>query len=692
MSQAQVRETFDPGIAHFAISAPPVNALSAAVRAELLAHIGNAQTNSTVQAIILTGEGRTFSAGADIKEFGKNLTPTLDDLLEVLELSSKHIIAVLNGAAAGGGLEIALACHFRVAAQSAKLSLPEVKLGLVPAGGGTQRLTRLVGAEAALEIMTSGRQVAANEALALKLVDAVFPDEQLQEAALSFARSVVSEPLRHISQLDAQIYAARQDWDTVQSALDAVVKRFRGAAAPRAIAECVRAAIEKPMEQGLELEKQLFAELLEGDQSKALRRLFFAERLAAQPPNGAKAAGYAPVQTVGIIGAGTMGTGIAMSFLAAGIPVTLVDVNPENLIRGNNNIARSFKASAQKGRIGEAEAGACTRRLSIAQSIESLSNHDLIIEAAFEDAVVKKSIFAELGSRARSDAILASNTSYLDIGELADQTPKPERVIGLHFFSPAHIMKLVEVVHTEKSAPAVIAAAMALTRALGKIPVLVGNAHGFVGNRMSSRRLVQARNIILEGATPWDVDRVFHDFGFPMGPFAMMDLAGLDLGWTPEKSRGATVAELLCEQGRRGQKTGAGYYDYDEQRQKKPSPLVEGIIRKFAAGRNIAQCRISDQEILERCLYPVVNEGVKILAAGNARRATDIDVVWVYGFGWPAYKGGPMYWADAIGLTAIVAALRKLEQSHGPDFTPAPLLERLAQQRERVSDFVVDRM
>jgi 3-hydroxyacyl-CoA dehydrogenase len=692
MSQARIIHTFDAGVAHLAISSPPVNALSAVVRAELLAHIGTAQTTSSVQAIILTGEGRMFSAGADIKEFGKNLTPPLDDLLGVLELSNKPIIAVLNGAAAGGGLEIALACHFRVAAQSAKLSLPEVKLGLLPAGGGTQRLTRLVGVEAALEIMTSGRQVAANEALALSLVDAVFPDDQLYEAALSFARSVVGAPLRRIRELDAHINAARQNRGTVESALAAVAKKFRGAAAPRAISECVRAAIEEPMEQGLKLERRLFTELLEGDQSKALRRLFFAERLAAQPPDGATGAQYPPVQAVGIIGAGTMGSGIAMSFLTAGIPVTLVDVNPEGLIRGKNAIARSFKASAQKGRITEAEAAACSGRLSIAESIESLSSHDLIIEAAFEDAAVKKSIFTELGSRARPDAILASNTSYLDIGELADRTPNPERVIGLHFFSPAHIMKLVEVVHTERSAPAVIAAAMALTKRLGKIPVLVGNAHGFVGNRMSSRRLVQARNIILESATPWDVDRVFQDFGFPMGPFTMMDLAGLDLGWTPEKSRGASVAELLCEQGRRGQKSGAGYYDYDDQRQKKPSPLVEGIIRTFAAARNISQCQISDQEILERCLYPVVNEGVKILAAGKARRASDIDVAWVYGFGWPAYKGGPMYWADAIGLSAIVASLRKLEQSHGPDFTPAPLLERLARQRERLADFTVDRM
>jgi len=679
--------SIESGIAKIVISSPPVNALSAAVRRELLAHLQASSLASDVRAIILTAEGHTFSAGADIKEFGKVLTPTLYDVLDFLESSGKPVIAALNGAAAGGGLEIALACNYRVAAKSAKLSLPEVKLGLLPAGGGTQRLPRLIGVEMALDIMTSGRQVAADEALTIGIVDAVFPDSTLLHDAMAFALSITTASLPRVSQRTDKLDAARSNSTGLAQAFLALEKKFRGAEAPRAIARCVQAALEAPIERGLMLERQLFKTLLESEQSKALQRLFFAERQAAQPPVNTEGL-PPPIHSVGVVGAGTMGTGIAMSFLNAGFPVTMIDVTPESLERGKATITRAYQSSVQKGRQSDADAKACVARLTTDTSLNLLSSQDLIIEAVFEDLTVKKSIFSALADIARPDAILATNTSYLDVSTLAAETRHPECVIGLHFFSPANIMKLVEVVRTDRSAPTVVAAAMALAKRLSKIPVLVENAHGFVGNRMSAKRLFQARSLIVEGATPWEVDSVFERFGFPMGPFAMLDLAGLDIGWSAAASRGASVAELLCEQGRRGQKTGAGYYDYDDRRQKQPSPLVEKIIRQFAAGQGIAQRSISDQEILERCLYSVVNEGAKILAEAKVRRATDIDVAWVHGFGWPAYKGGPMYWADSVGLSKIVTALENLEQTIGGAFTPEPLLKRLADEDRKLSDFV----
>jgi len=448
----------------------------------------------------------------------------------------------------------------------------------------------------------------------------------------------------------------------------------------------VQDAVELPFDDGLKLERKTFIELLASTQSRAQRHVFFAERQVWKVADIADDTPVLPIKKVGVIGAGTMGGGISMNFLNAGIPVTIVETAEMALARGLSVIRKNYENTAKKGRMSAADVETRMGLLTGTLAIEKLADCDLIIEAVFENMAIKKEIFAKLDAIAKPGAILASNTSYLDVDQIASATKRPESVLGMHFFSPANVMRLLEVVRGDKTAKPVIATAMGLARKIGKIAALVGVCHGFVGNRMLAQRQREAQKLILEGAMPWDVDRVLYDFGLPMGPFAMSDLAGLDIGWSKETTRSATIREILCEQDRRGQKTGAGFYDYEENRNAKPSPVVEKIILDFAAAKGVNRRAISDQEILERCLYPLVNEGAKILEEGKAQRASDIDIVWINGYGWPVYTGGPMFWADSVGLEKVLTALKRYEAEMGDDFKPSPLLERLVAEGKGFGD------
>ncbi|TXN00180.1 3-hydroxyacyl-CoA dehydrogenase, partial [Methylobacterium sp. WL122] len=560
-----------------------------------------------------------------------------------------------------------------------KLGLPEVKLGLVPGAGGTQRLPRVVGPQKALEIITSGQPVGAKAAQAMGLVDALTGADTLVADAVAFAERVLAEGQAspRIRDRDDRIAEGRDNPGLFEAFRKANAKKFRGFEAPEGCIRCVEAACNRPFAEGMAFERETFERLMHGAQSIAQRHVFFAEREAAKIPGLGKDTPTRAVARVGIIGAGTMGGGISMNFLNAGIPVTIVEAKPEALERGLKTIRRNYDGSAKKGRITAADVETRMGLLTDSLDFADLAACDLIIEAAFEDMDLKRTIFEKLDAIAKPGAILASNTSYLDIDVIAGMTKRPQDVIGMHFFSPANVMRLLEVVRGAKTAPDVIATAMALGRRIGKVAVLVGVCHGFVGNRMLEQRQREANKLILEGALPQDVDRVVEGVGLPMGPFAMSDLAGLDIGWSAETSKGESVRDILCEQDRRGQKTGRGFYDYDENRQSTPSSEVDAVIRQVSERKGIARRTVTDQEILERCLYPMVNEGAKILEEGKALRASDIDTVWINGYGWPVYTGGPMHWADAIGLDTILARMKAFEAEHGPEFTPSALLEKL---------------
>ena len=670
----------DGRVAVITLASPPVNALGTPLRESLRDRIAEAGADEAVGAIVLTGSGKLFSGGADITEFGKPPRGMgLGELLDIIETSFKPVVAAIHGQALGGGLELALACHHRVATPSAKLGLPEVKLGLVPGAGGTQRLPRVVGPQKALEIITSGQPVGAKAAQAMGLVDALTGADTLVADATAFAERVLAEGQAspRIRDRDDRIAEGRDNPGLFDAFRKANSKKFRGFEAPEGCIRCVEAACNRPFAEGIAFERETFERLMHGAQSIAQRHVFFAEREAAKIPGLGKDTPTRAVARVGIIGAGTMGGGISMNFLNAGIPVTIVEAKPEALERGLKTIRRNYDGSAKKGRITAADVEARMGLLTDSLDFADLAACDLIIEAAFEDMDLKRTIFEKLDAIAKPGAILASNTSYLDIDVIAGMTKRPQDVIGMHFFSPANVMRLLEVVRGAKTAPDVIATAMALGRQIGKVAVLVGVCHGFVGNRMLEQRQREANKLILEGALPQDVDRVVEGVGLPMGPFAMSDLAGLDIGWSAETSKSESVRDILCEQDRRGQKTGRGFYDYDENRKSTPSSEVEAVIRQVSERKGIARRTVTDQEILERCLYPMVNEGAKILEEGKALRASDIDTVWINGYGWPVYTGGPMHWADGIGLDKILARIKAFAAEHGPEFTPSALLEKL---------------
>jgi 3-hydroxyacyl-CoA dehydrogenase len=664
---------------------PPLNAFSAALRQGLADAIGLAQSASDVDAVVIRGEGRAFSAGADISEFGKPPEgPSLAVLVDVIEQSNKPVIAAIHGPALGGGLEIALACHYRLATPAAKLGLPEVKLGLLPGAGGTQRLPRIVGVEAALEMIVSGEPVSPARAAEIGLVDKVIGAGSVETDALAFAAEVVGRREHpRASQRTDKIAEAVRDPGVFDRFRQAQTRRLRGLEAPEACIQAVKAAVDLPYAEGLQKERELFLKLVSGDQSRALRHIFFAERAAAKIDDIAPDTPLIAIKHVGVIGAGTMGGGIAMNFLAAGIPVTMVEREQTPLDRGVATIRKNYEASAKKGRFTDAQVQQAMALLTPSLRFEDLANCDLVIEAVFENMDIKKQVFRSLDGIVKPGAILATNTSYLNVDEIGAVTARPQDVIGLHFFSPANIMRLLEIVRGAKTSPQALKTCMELSKTIGKIAVVAGVCPGFIGNRMLAQRQREAQALILEGAKPWNVDRVLVAFGFPMGPFQMSDLAGLDIGWSAETSKSATVREVLCERGRRGQKTGKGFYDYDESRHPTPSAEVEEIIAEFAKKSGKPQRPVDDQEILERLLYPMVNEGAKILDEHMAQRASDIDIVWLNGYGWPARTGGPMFWANQIGLNTVVDALEGYI-ARGDAVEIAPLLRDKAARREPI--------
>lgn len=654
---------------------PPVNALGAQVRQGLAKALADAQGDPAIKAIVIRGAGKMFSGGADITEFGKPpVDPWLPQVVDAIEASAKPVVAAIHGMALGGGLEVALGAHYRIASPKARLGLPEVSLGILPGAGGTQRLPRLVGVETALGMIVSGTPIAASKAAQAGLVDKLAEsDESLAAEAIAYARTLT---------------APRRTGDRSVSADPAVFEQFaaqnarkiKGLDAPQACIAAVKAATELPLDQGQEKERALFQQLVAGEQSKALRHVFFAERAAAKIDGLPKDIQLRPITKVGVIGAGTMGGGISMNFLSANIPVTMVEMVQDALDRGIGVMRKNYEATAAKGRLTAEQVEKAMGLVTPTLDFSALADCDLIIEAVYENMDVKKEIFARLDGIAKPGAMLASNTSYLSIDEIAAATTRPQDVLGLHFFSPANVMKLVEVVRGAKTAPDALATGMDIARKIGKVPVVAGVCYGFIGNRMLIPRQANANALLLEGATPEQVDRVHTDFGMPMGPFQMADLAGVDIGWHRDPSRIESLQDALCAEGRWGQKKQAGFYDYDEKRRPTPSPVVATIIDDFRARAGIVPRDISDEEIMVRTLYSMVNEGAKILEEGIAQRASDIDVVWNYGYGWPRHKGGPMFWADTVGLDKIAQALTRYQQALGAEFTLSPLLLDCAAQ------------
>ena len=632
---------------------PPVNALGAAVRIGLAAGIAEAEANPTVKAIVIRCDGRTFFAGADITEFTKPpVMPLLPEVVDVIEACTKPVVAAIHGTALGGGCEIALGCHYRIAVPSAKLGTPEVKLGLLPGAGGTQRLPRTAGIEAAVEMCAGGAPIAATRALDLGLIDRLAAEDSLIADALGFARECATMGPRPTRALPVKGEPA-----SIPAYAQANARKFRGFEAPAANIACVEAATRLSFDDGIAFEREQFTRLMFGTQSAAQRHIFFAERQAQKIDGIGPDVQPRAIARVGVIGAGTMGGGISMNFLSAGIPVTIVEMKQDALDRGAALIRKNYEATAAKGRMTPAQVGAAMGALTPTLDLEALADCDLVIEAVFEQMEIKKEIFGKLDRICKPGAILASNTSYLDIDEIAASTSRPQDVLGMHFFSPANVMKLLEVVRGAKTAPDAIVTAMALAKKIGKVAVVAGVCHGFIGNRMLEPRQVQAMKLLMEGATPQQIDKVHTDFGMPMGPFQMSDLAGVDIGWHRDPSRIENIRDALAAVGRWGQKTGKGFYDYDERRTPTPSAETQAIIDDFAAKSNLPKRAITDEEIVARTLYPMVNEGHLILEEGKAQRASDIDVVWIYGYGWPVYRGGPMFWGDLEGAAKIVAGL-----------------------------------
>ena len=658
----------DGDVAVIIVNNPPVNALSWHVRQGLEDNFKAALADDGVKAIVLRCDGGTFIAGADISEFGKAPRgPDFNAVLNMIEAASKPVVAAIHGTALGGGLETALVCHYRVAVPSAKLGVPEVKLGLLPGAGGTQRLPRVVGVEAAATMTSLGDPVPAPKAKEMGLVDELAGEDSLAADAIAFARAKIADGPRPTRER-----AVFGDVGVIEQLKTKNAKRWRGFEAPYANLACVEAATRLPFEEGLAFERQEFMKLMMGSQSAAQRHIFFAERQAAKIDGLPKDIKLRDVKKVGIIGAGTMGGGIMMNFLQKGFPCTIVEMQQEALDRGLGVVRKNYDASAAKGRFKPEQVDQMMDLITPALELEALADCDLIIEAVYENMDVKKEIFGKLDKIAKPGAILASNTSYLDVNEIAASTGRPGDVLGMHFFSPANVMKLLEVVRGDKTADDVLATAMAIGKKIGKVAVVAGVCHGFIGNRMLAPRQIEAQKLLLEGATPAQVDKVHVDFGMPMGPFQMSDLAGVDIGWHRDPNRIESIRDALCAEGRWGQKKQAGFYDYDDKRNPSESARVAEIIEQFRAKAGVEKREISDQEIVERTLYPMVNEGALILSEGKAQRASDIDVVWIYGYGWPVYRGGPMFWAGLEGTDKIAAAL----ENHG--FEVAPLLKEKA--------------
>ncbi|MEO1491934.1 MAG: 3-hydroxyacyl-CoA dehydrogenase NAD-binding domain-containing protein [Pseudomonadota bacterium] len=686
-----MRYEIDGEIAVITIHSPPVNALSHAVRSGIAEGLDRAVTDAAVKAVALLCDGRTFFAGADISEFGKPpQSPNLREVHEQMEACPKPLVAGVFGTTLGGGLETALACHYRVAVPNARVGLPEVKLGILPGAGGTQRLPRLIGAERAIDLICTGDMLGATEAFELGVVDSLATGD-LREDTIAFARKLLSANAELVKVRDRSDKIADTDPAIFDQARAFWAKKKRGFLAPQNCIGAVEASTKLPFDEGMARERELFEELMASDQSAAQRHFFFAERAANKIPDVPADTATREIATAAVLGAGTMGGGIAMNFLNAGIPVTIVEREQEALDRGIAIIRRNYENTAKKGRISEADVETRMGLLTGTLSLDDVASADIVIEAVFENMAVKKEIFTDLDRICKAGAILATNTSTLDIDEIAAVTGRPEDVIGLHFFSPANVMRLLEEVRGAKTAPDVIATCMKLAKRIGKVPVLVGVCHGFVGNRMLHAYFDQAFALLYEGCQPADVDGALYDFGMAMGPFAMSDLAGLDVSWRIRQEKGETnaIADRICELGRFGQKTGGGYYDYLEgSRTPVPNAEVTAIIEEEGRRLHNQRREIDRDEIVERTMLALVNEGAKILDEGIALRASDIDVVYVYGYAFPVYRGGPMFWADQMGLSTVLEKIKGFHAAgYGDVWEPAPLIERLVAEGKSFKDY-----
>ena len=677
----------EEGVAIIEIDSPPVNALSIHVRKAIVSGLEAAWANESVDAIVIICTGRTFFAGADIKEFGKPpMAPGLSEVLETMEAGTKPIIAAIHGTALGGGLELALHCNFRVAVPSARMGLPEVKLGILPGAGGTQRLPRLVGVPVALDLITSGRQFNAAAAFDYGVIDAVTDEGNLRRDAIAFARSVIDEKreVKRVRDRQDMVEPYRGHTEVYDEFRRKNARKFRGFPAPENIIKAVQAAADLPYDAGKKRERELFSELQGSDAANAQKYVFFAERAVNKIPDIDKNMPVRDINSVGVIGAGTMGGGIAMNFLSAGIPVTLVEQTKEALERGLGVIRRNYETSAKRGRITSDEVERCMSLISPTVNYDDLGQADLIIEAVFETMLIKKDVFSKIDKIAKAGAILASNTSYLDIDEIALATKRPEEVVGLHFFSPANVMKLLEVVRGKLTSPDVINTSMQLASKINKTPVLARVGYGFIANRVMSVRRTHSTYLALQGNSPIDIDKVIYDYGFSMGPWQVLDLVGLDV--LGRGSDEVTVWGEMVKRGRLGQKNKKGIYDYDDNRNRTLSPVALDVFADVAAHYGIEPRFVDNEEILARQIYPIINEGAKVLDEGIALRASDIDMACIKGYNWPIYRGGPMFWADTIGLDKVIAKLKEFEASYGKDFTPSRLLERVAREGGRLSD------
>ena len=694
LSQSVSYEVKD-GVAVLTSDNPPVNALSYHVRQGLADGLEMAQSDEDAKAVVLHCEGRTFFAGADITEFGNPDVPGapwITVVIEAFEASSKPVVAAIHGTALGGGCETALGCHYRVAVQSAKLGQPEVKLGIIPGAGGTVRLPRVMGVQKALEMMISGNPISAQQALAGGLVDEIVEGDLLS-GAITFANKVIREnrPLARVRDSDEKLEEVRENSAIFDDFRKSIARKTRGFKAPEAIIQSVEAAISLPFDEALQNERRLFDECQKSPEAKAQQYFFFAEREAKKIPDVPRDTPTREIKKVGMIGAGTMGGGISMNFLNRGIPVTIIEATQGALDRGLGIIEKNYASTAKKGRITEDDVKQRMSLLTGSLDYEALSDVDLLIEAVFEEMDIKKSVFEKIDKICKPGCILASNTSYLNINEIAAMTSRPADVIGLHFFSPANIMRLLEIVRGDHTSKEVLATCMETGTAIGKVAVVVGVCRGFVGNRVLAARMRQSDDLLLKNAMPQEIDRVIFDFGFPMGPFAMRDLAGLDIGWERDKTpdKDTNIRHQICSRGRLGQKTGGGFYDYKGgSRTPMPNAEVEQIIAEVSKNAGIMRKEISPEDMLKRMIYAMVNEAAKILDEGIAQRASAIDVIWVYGYGFPTYRGGLTYYADQIGLNNVVADLERfVEEYDDPELEPAPLLRQLAEEGKSFRDY-----
>jgi len=679
-------------IAVLRIQNPPVNALSQAVRQGLSDGMARAEADDGVRAVLILGDGRAFIAGADITEFGKPpMEPNLPDLCTRIEASPLLVVASMHGVSLGGGLEVALCAHYRIAQPSARVGLPEVHLGILPGAGGTQRLPRLTGAEKAVEAITTGRHIKAPEALEMGILDRVEEGDP-EAVGLAYTQELLDQnaPRRPVSEMPA---AEGIDWDATY---DAVLKKVRGQISPATAVRAVQAASELPFAQGILRERELFMELMNTDQRKGMIHAFFNERAVSNLPE-LKGVEPRALQSIGVIGGGTMGAGIATAALLSGFGVVLIEMKEEFAAAARDRIAGNLQGALKRGKINQAKYDALTTQaLTVSTNYDSLSDVDLVIEAVFEDMSVKREVFGKLDAACKPGCVLASNTSYLDVNEIAACTSRPADVIGLHFFSPAHVMKLLEVVVADQTAPDVVATGFALGKALGKVSVRAGVCDGFIGNRILATYRTAADHMVLDGATPYQIDKALTDFGFAMGPFAVADLAGLDIGWMTRKrkapdrhpqERVPTYIDRLCEQGHFGQKTGEGYYVYEKgKRGGMPNPKIADLIAAEQQELGITPRPFTDQEIVRRYMCAMVNEAAKVVGEGIARRPLDVDMTLLFGYGFPRYWGGPMKWADIQGLPAVLADIESYAKEDAWFWEPAPLLKQLASEGRTFDD------